>query len=77
MSSMGFLIVTTAANKGLVDIYVRQPLVLSPEAAREWMRLDVVGKEAVSIAEDGAVSAEHFTWHSVSHDVGNVKNQGG
>ncbi|MDN8598873.1 SOS response-associated peptidase [Citrobacter sp. S2-9] len=71
----GFLIVTTAADKGLVDIHERRPLVLSPKAAREWMRQDVGGKEAERIVEDGAVSAEHFTWYTVSHAVGSAKNQ--
>ncbi len=37
----GFLIVTAAADKGLVDIHDRRPLVLVPDAAREWMRQDV------------------------------------
>ncbi|WP_322114477.1 SOS response-associated peptidase family protein [Enterobacter ludwigii] len=41
----GFLIVTSAADKGLVDIHDRRPLVLSPEAAREWMRQDIGGKK--------------------------------
>ncbi|MHB7501110.1 hypothetical protein ACYCMK_25840, partial [Klebsiella pneumoniae] len=27
------------------------------------------------IAVDGAVSADHFTWHPVSRAVGNMKNQ--
>lgn len=31
----GFLIVTSAADKGLVDIHARCPLVLTPEAAWE------------------------------------------
>ncbi|AFI89742.1 Hypothetical protein W5S_1650 [Pectobacterium parmentieri] len=51
----GFLIIT-AADKGLVDIDERRPLSLVPEAAREWMRQDVSGKEAEKIATDGAVS---------------------
>lgn len=72
----GFLIVTTAADQGLADIHDRRPLTLSPEAARAWMRQDVGGKEAQSIAKDDAVSADHFTWHAVSRAVGNVKNQG-
>lgn len=72
----GFLIVTSAADKRLAEIHDRRPLVLSPEAARAWMRQNVGGKEAESIAADGAVSAEHFTWHAVSRAVGNVKNQG-
>jgi putative SOS response-associated peptidase YedK len=39
-----FLIVTSAADKGLVDIRDQCPLVMSPEAAREWMRQDAGGK---------------------------------
>ncbi|MCE9901897.1 SOS response-associated peptidase family protein, partial [Raoultella terrigena] len=70
-----FLIVTSAADKGLVDIHDRRPLVLSPEAAREWMRKDVGGKEAEEIANDRAVPADKFIWHPVSRAVGNVKNQ--
>lgn len=31
------------------------------EAAREWMRQDVGGKEAEEIIADVAVSADHFT----------------
>lgn len=41
----GFLIVTAAADQGLVDIHDRRPLVLSPEAAREWMRQTLVVKK--------------------------------
>ncbi|HCT5556379.1 TPA: SOS response-associated peptidase [Enterobacter hormaechei] len=72
----GFLIVTSAADKGLVDIHDRRPLVLSPEAAREWMRHDIGGKEAEEIIADGAVPADKFIWHAVTRAVGNVKNQG-
>lgn len=72
----GFLIVTAAAHQGLVDIHDRCPLVLVPEAAREWIRQDIGGKEAGEIAADGNVSADNFIWHPVSRKVGNVKNQG-
>ncbi|KJI45140.1 SOS response-associated peptidase family protein, partial [Enterobacter hormaechei] len=72
----GFLIVTSAADKGLVDIHDRRPLVLSAEAAREWMRQDLGGKEAEVIAADGAVPADKFIWHAVTRAMGNVKNQG-
>ncbi len=72
----GFLIVTAAAGKGLVDIHNRRPLVLSPEAAREWLRQDVGGKEAEDIVADGSVPADKFLWHAVTRAVGNVKNQG-
>lgn len=60
----GFLIVTPAADKGLVDIHDRRPLVLSPEAAREWMRQDINGKDAEDIIAEGTVPAEKFIWLS-------------
>ena len=72
----GFLIVTAAADQGLVDIHDRRPLVLTPEAAREWMRQDVGGKEAEEITANGTVPADQFTWHPVSRAVGNVKTKG-
>ena len=67
---------TATADECFVDIHDRRPLVMTPEAARESMRQDIGGKEAEEIAVDGAVSADHFTWHPVSRTVGNVKNQG-
>ncbi|CZX70335.1 Gifsy-2 prophage protein [Enterobacter hormaechei] len=72
----GFLIVTSAADKGMVDIHDRRPLVLSPEAAREWMRQNIGALEAEKIATEGAVPAENFIWHTVSRSVGNVNQQG-
>ena len=62
-----------------VDIYDRQPLVVLPvlpEAAREWMKQDLGGKEAAEIAADCVVPADKFIWHAVTRAVGNVKNQG-
>ncbi|HIH9706287.1 TPA: SOS response-associated peptidase family protein, partial [Klebsiella pneumoniae] len=67
----GFLIVTTAADQGLIDIHERRPLILTPEAAREWMRQDIGGKAA-----DGAVPAEKYIWHAVTRAIGDVRNQG-
>ncbi len=64
---------TSAADKGLIDIHDRRPLVLSPKAAREWMRQDISGKEAEEIVVDGAVPADKFIWHTVTRAVGNVK----
>ena len=72
----GFLIVTAAADQELVDIHDRRPLVLTPEAAREWMRQDVGEKEAVEIIADGALSAANFTWHFVSHAVRTLRIRG-
>ncbi|MBW6098980.1 hypothetical protein KZ773_02050 [Escherichia coli] len=48
-------------TRGLVDIHDRRPLVLSPEAAQEWMRQEISGKEASEIATNGCVPANQFT----------------
>ncbi|UNK75764.1 SOS response-associated peptidase [Raoultella planticola] len=70
-----FLIVTAVSDQDLVDIHDRRPLVLSPEAVRELMRQDIGGKEAEEIIEDGALSADYFTWPPVSTAVDNVKTR--
>jgi putative SOS response-associated peptidase YedK len=33
----GFVIITAASDQGMVDIHDRQPLVLKPELARDWL----------------------------------------
>ena len=60
----------------MLDARKAETGILSPEAAREWMRQDVGGKEAEEIVSDGSVPAEMFIWHAVTREVGNVKNQG-
>lgn len=72
----GFLIVTAAADEGLLDIHDRRPLVYSPDAARQWLSENTTGKEAENIAREGSLSAGDFTWHPVTRAVGNPGNQG-
>ena len=72
----GFVIVTAASDKGLVDIHDRRPLVLSPSAVMEWLNPETSAKKAQDIADEHSLPAEEFTWHPVSKIVGNVKNQG-
>lgn len=72
----GFLIVTAAADEGLLDIHDRRPLVYSPDAARNWLSESTTGKKAEDIAREGSLSAEDFTWHPVSRAVGNPRSQG-
>lgn len=57
----GFLIVTAAADEGLLDIHDRRPLVHSPAAARKWLSEKTTGKEAEDIAREGSLSAGDFT----------------
>lgn len=66
---------TAEATQELVDIHDRRPLVLEPEAALEWMRQDIGGKEAGDIACDGISPTSSFIWYPVTRSVGNVKNQ--
>lgn len=72
----GFVIVTAAADEGLVDIHDRRPLVLDAEAALAWLHPDTSSSRAEELAHDGAVEAGAFHWHPVTRAVGNVKNQG-
>ncbi|HDR2860280.1 TPA: SOS response-associated peptidase family protein [Enterobacter asburiae] len=71
----GFVIVTAAADQGLVDIHDRRPVVLTPDAAIEWMDPATSSAYAQELAKDGALPAERFAWHPVSTAVGNVRNQ--
>lgn len=71
----GFLIVTAAADEGLLDIHDRRPLVYSPAAACKWLSENTTSKEAEDIAREGSLSAADFTWHPVSRAVGNPGNQ--
>ncbi|WP_337024153.1 MULTISPECIES: SOS response-associated peptidase family protein [unclassified Pantoea] len=42
----GFLIVTAASNKGMLDIHDRRPLVLKASAVREWPNGDTTPERA-------------------------------
>ena len=72
----GFLIVTAASNKGMVDIHDRRPLVLSADAVAEWLSEETSPKRAEEIAKDAALPESEFSWHPVSVKVGSVRNQG-
>lgn len=72
----GLLIVTSAADKGLVDIHDRRPLVLTPKAAREWMRQDLEENEVEEIVVNGIVPASKFIWHALTCSVERFNNKG-
>ncbi len=72
----GFVIVTAASDKGLVDIHDRRPLVLSTSAVLDWLNPDTTSEEAQDIAKEQSIPSDEFTWHPVSKSVGSVKNQG-
>lgn len=72
----GFVIITAAADQGLVDIHDRKPLVLAPAAAREWLNPETSIERAAELVQDGCRPAADFKWYPVSKLVGNVRNQG-
>ena len=72
----GFLIVIAASNTDMVDIHDRRPLVLKPDAVREWPSEDTSRERDEEIAKEAALPESDFKWHPVSSKVGSPKNQG-
>lgn len=62
--------------RGMVDIHDRNPLVLLPEHAREWIDPDTSSERAQEIAQHRCRPTEDFCWYKIGKDVGNVRNQG-
>jgi putative SOS response-associated peptidase YedK len=46
-----FAIITTDAKGKLVDIHDREPLVLTPEAGKQWIRRDISPDQVIEIAK--------------------------
>ena len=72
----GLLIVTAAADEGLLDIHDTRPIVFSPDAERKWLSENATGKVTEELARNGCLLADYFTWHPVSRLVGNPKHKG-
>lgn len=72
----GFVIITAAADQGLVDIHDRKPLVLTPETAKEWLDPATSPARAAAIVDAGCRPAEDFCWYPVGKAVGNARNEG-
>ncbi|MFT0865998.1 SOS response-associated peptidase family protein [Pseudomonas sp. CAM1A] len=72
----GFVIITAAADQGLIDIHDRKPLVLSPALAREWIDSATSEERATEIVQTGCRPASDFKWYPVGESVGNVRDQG-
>lgn len=72
----GFVIITAAAEGGLLDVHDRRPVVLAPEFAREWLDPATPLPRAEHLLLHQGRAAADFAWYPVSPAVGNVKNQG-
>lgn len=72
----GFVIITAAADQGLIDIHDRKPLVFSPEAAKEWLDPATPPSRAFEMLITEGRAAADFCWYPVSKAVGTVRNEG-
>lgn len=70
----GFVIITAAADQGLLDIHDRRPLVLAADTAREWLDPATTVERAAAIVQQGCRPAAEFHWYPVDKAVGNVRN---
>ncbi|WP_082584309.1 SOS response-associated peptidase [Noviherbaspirillum sp. Root189] len=70
----GFVIVTAAAEGGLVDVHDRRPVVFSAEDAALWMDNSLPPDQAEHLARAVALPPDVFEWYKVSTDVNRVGN---
>jgi putative SOS response-associated peptidase YedK len=70
----GFVIVTGAADAGLLDVHDRRPLVLGADDAREWLHPETTFEKASHLANNVVTPAEAFRWFRVSTGVNRVGN---
>ena len=71
---MGLVIVTATADKGLIDVHGRRPLVFAPEAARRWLDPALQFDELEQLARSACLPAARFRWHRVSPEVDRTLN---
>lgn len=68
----GFVIVTAAADAGLIDVHDRRPVVFAPEDAALWMDNDLPADQAEHLARSMALPADAFAWYEVDTSVNRV-----
>ena len=72
----GLVIVTAAADAGMVDVHDRRPVVLAPEDARLWLDPDLPMEQAEQLARMMSLPADDFKWHPVGTEVNNARHNG-
>jgi putative SOS response-associated peptidase YedK len=68
----GFVIVTAAAEGGMVDMHDRRPVVFTPEDAALWMDNSLPPDQAEHFARSLSLPAEAFDRYQVSKDVNKI-----
>jgi putative SOS response-associated peptidase YedK len=65
----GFVLVTDAADEGLLAIHDRRPVVLEAADAALWLDPDITPEQACELARRSALPAHAFAWNKVTPDV--------
>lgn len=68
----GFVIVTAAADGGLVDVHDRRPVVFAADDAALWMDNALPAEQAEQLARSVSLGPDEFMWYPVSKDVNKV-----
>ncbi|AIX73392.1 MAG: SOS response-associated peptidase family protein [Mixta calida] len=71
----GFVIVTAASDRGMVDLHDRRPLMLEADAVVEWLDPATSPERAVTLSQQAAMDPQQFRWHPVSRAVGSPHHQ--
>lgn len=72
----GFAILTTESEGGMIDVHDRRPVVLPPDAAREWLQPSLVPERAIDLLRYHCMPVDAFHWYPVGPAVGNVRSEG-
>jgi putative SOS response-associated peptidase YedK len=65
----GFVLVTDAADEGMLDIHDRRPVVLDAADAELWLNPDLSPEEALDFARRTALPCDTFEWYKVTTAV--------
>ena len=71
----GFAIVTSSADRGMLDIHDRRPVVLDNDAALAWMAPTTTSEIALALTAEYSLPESAFKWHPVTRAMGNVRYQ--
>jgi len=71
----GFVIVTAASDRGMVDLHDRRPLMLEADAVVEWLDPATSPERAVTLSQQAAMDPQQFRWHPMSTAVGSPPHQ--
>lgn len=72
----GFVIVTAAADAGMVDVHDRRPVVFNAEDAELWMDAAFPPDQAEQLARSMNLPEDAFEWYEVDTAVNRVGNDG-